>query len=49
MVPEADRTADILVALKDGLLVGSYLDESSARAMTREAVVRVRSAPASGS
>jgi AcrR family transcriptional regulator len=38
---EAAGTADILVALKDGILVGSYLDESSARAITREAVIRV--------
>lgn len=39
--PEAERTADILVALKDGLLVGAYLDEPSVRAVTREAVSRL--------
>ena len=42
---EPDRTADILVLLRDGLLVGLDLDDSSAvRAATRAAVIRTLAA-----
>jgi hypothetical protein len=38
--PNADRTADILVALKDGLLVGADLDDPAVRGVIRDAVGR---------
>jgi AcrR family transcriptional regulator len=40
--PDADRTADILVVIGDGLLVGSDLDDpAELRALIRDAVTRV--------
>jgi AcrR family transcriptional regulator len=39
--PDAERTADILVALKDGLLVGSDLDDPARRSLIRDAVTRL--------
>ncbi|HKO84178.1 MAG TPA: hypothetical protein VJ140_06355 [Actinomycetota bacterium] len=39
--PEADRTADLLVALKDGLFVGSDLDHPAHRTLIRDAVTRL--------
>jgi AcrR family transcriptional regulator len=39
--PDAERTADILVALKDGLLVGSDLDDPARRGLIRDAVTRL--------
>jgi AcrR family transcriptional regulator len=39
--PDAERTADILVALKDGLLVGSDLDDPARRSLIRDAVIRL--------
>jgi AcrR family transcriptional regulator len=39
--PDAERTADILVALKDGLLVGSDLDDPAGRGLIRDAVTRL--------
>lgn len=45
--PAADRTADILVLLRDGLLIGLDLDDPSAvRAVTADAVNRALSAQA---
>jgi hypothetical protein len=44
--PDAERTADVLVALKDGLVVGFDLDDPAAvRALIRDAVTRVLDAP----
>ena len=39
--PDAERTADILVALKDGLLVGSDLDDPARHGLIRDAVTRL--------
>ena len=39
--PDPDRTADILVALKDGLLVAADLDDPARRSLIRDAVTRV--------
>jgi hypothetical protein len=39
--PDPDRTADILVALKDGLLVGADLDNPARRSLIRDAVARL--------
>jgi AcrR family transcriptional regulator len=39
--PDPGRTADILVALKDGLLVGADLDDPAARTLIRDAVTRL--------
>lgn len=40
--PDADRTADMLVILRDGLVVGSHLDDAAVvRALVRDAVGRV--------
>jgi AcrR family transcriptional regulator len=39
--PDAERTADLLVALKDGLLVGADLDDPARRTLIHEAVTRV--------
>jgi AcrR family transcriptional regulator len=39
--PDADRTADILVALKDGLLVAADLDDPARRSLIRDAVTRL--------
>jgi AcrR family transcriptional regulator len=38
---DVDRTVDILVALKDGLLVGSDLDNPAAQSAVRDAVARI--------
>jgi transposase len=38
--PDAERTADILVALKDGLLVGADLDDPVRQSLIRDAVTR---------
>ncbi|HZD67859.1 MAG TPA: TetR/AcrR family transcriptional regulator [Actinomycetes bacterium] len=38
--PDPERTADVLVALKDGLLVGADLDDPAARTLIRDAVAR---------
>jgi AcrR family transcriptional regulator len=38
---DAERTADILVALKDGLLVGCDLDDPARRGLIRDAVTRL--------
>jgi AcrR family transcriptional regulator len=39
--PDAERTADLLVALKDGLLVGAGLDDPARRGLIRDAVTRL--------
>jgi AcrR family transcriptional regulator len=39
--PDAERTADLLVALKDGLLVGADLDDPARRGVIRDAVARL--------
>ena len=39
--PDAERTADLLVALKDGLLVGADLDDPARRSLIRDAVARL--------
>lgn len=40
--PDAERTADILLVLRDGLVVGNDLDDAAAlRKLTRDAVERV--------
>jgi AcrR family transcriptional regulator len=39
--PDPDRTADILVALKDGLLVGADLDNPARQSLIRDAVTRL--------
>jgi AcrR family transcriptional regulator len=39
--PDAEGTADILVALKDGLLVGSDLDDPARQSLIRDAVTRL--------
>jgi hypothetical protein len=44
--PDAERTADLLVALKDGLLVGADLDDPARRDLIRKAVTRILDGPA---
>ncbi|GIH75850.1 TetR family transcriptional regulator [Planobispora longispora] len=45
--PDPDRTADILILLRDGLVVGFDLDDPAAvRLAVREAVTRVLAVPA---
>jgi AcrR family transcriptional regulator len=44
--PDADRTADIMVALKDGLLVAADLDDPAHRSLIRDAVTRLLDAEA---
>jgi len=39
--PTPERTADLLVALKDGLLVASDLDGPAGRNLIRDAVTRL--------
>jgi AcrR family transcriptional regulator len=39
--PDAERTADLLVALKDGLLVGADLDDPARHGLIRDAVTRL--------
>jgi hypothetical protein len=39
--PDAERTADLLVALKDGLLVGADLDDPARQSLIRDAVARL--------
>ena len=39
--PDPERTADLLVALKDGLLVGADLDDPARRGLVRDAVTRL--------
>ena len=39
--PDVERTADLLVALKDGLLVGADLDDPARRGLIRDAVARL--------
>jgi BetI-type transcriptional repressor, C-terminal len=39
--PDPDRTADLLVALKDGLFVGADLDDPAHRSLIRDAVTRL--------
>jgi AcrR family transcriptional regulator len=39
--PDAERTADILVALKDGFLVGADLDDPARRSLIHDAVTRL--------
>ena len=39
--PDPERTADLLVALKDGLLVGADLDDPARRSLVRDAVSRL--------
>jgi AcrR family transcriptional regulator len=39
--PDAERTADVLAALKDGLLVGSDLDDPAPQSVIREAVTKL--------
>ena len=39
--PDPERTADLLVALKDGLLVGADLDDPARRGLIRDAVTRL--------
>jgi AcrR family transcriptional regulator len=39
--PDPDRTADILVALKDGLFVGADLDDPAHRTLIRDAITRL--------
>ncbi len=43
--PDPERTADLLVALKDGLLVGADLDDPARRDLIREAVTRLLDGP----
>jgi AcrR family transcriptional regulator len=39
--PDPERTADILVALKDGLLVGADLDTPAGKSLIRDSVTRL--------
>jgi AcrR family transcriptional regulator len=39
--PDAEQTADLLVALKDGLLVGADLDDPAHQSLIRDAVTRL--------
>jgi AcrR family transcriptional regulator len=39
--PDPERTADLLVALKDGLFVGADLDDPAHRSLIRDAVTRL--------
>lgn len=39
--PDPERTTDILVSLKDGLLVGSALDSPAHESLIRDAVIRL--------
>jgi AcrR family transcriptional regulator len=43
---DVDKTVDILVALKDGVLVGSDLDSPPTRSAIRDAVTRILDSPA---
>jgi AcrR family transcriptional regulator len=44
--PDPERTADLLVALKDGLLVAADLDDPARQGVVREAVSRLLDRPA---
>jgi AcrR family transcriptional regulator len=46
--PDAERTADLLVALKDGLLVGADLDDPARHGVIRDAVARLLDGAARG-
>ena len=44
--PDPDRTADLLVALKDGLLVAADLDDPTRQSVIHDAVTRLLDGPA---
>jgi AcrR family transcriptional regulator len=44
--PDPERTADLLVALKDGLLVAADLDDPTRQSVIRDAVIRLLDGPA---
>jgi AcrR family transcriptional regulator len=44
--PDPERTADLLVALKDGLLVAADLDDPARQSVIRHAVTRLLDGPA---